>query len=54
VAAWPLRQSFELLLEREPASSVLSQFSLDDISRYFPEYERELVRAPRGRAAVIG
>ena len=39
-----VRQSFEFLLEREPASSILSQFSLDDISRYFPEYERELVR----------
>jgi hypothetical protein len=39
-----VRQSFEFLLEREPASSILSRFSLDDISRYFPEYERELAR----------
>jgi hypothetical protein len=39
-----VRQSFEFLLEREPASSILSQFSLDDISRYFPEYEQELAR----------
>jgi hypothetical protein len=39
-----VRRSFEFLLEREPASSILSQFSLDDISRYFPEYERELAR----------
>jgi hypothetical protein len=39
-----VRQSFEFLLEREPASSILSEFSLDDISRYFPEYEQELDR----------
>lgn len=39
-----VRQSFEFLLEREPASSILSQFSLDDISRYFPGYEQELAR----------
>jgi hypothetical protein len=39
-----VRQSFEFLLEREPASSILSRFSLEDISRYFPEYERELAR----------
>jgi hypothetical protein len=39
-----VRRSFEFLLEREPASSILSEFSLDDISRYFPEYEQELAR----------
>jgi len=39
-----VRQSFEFLLEREPASSILSQFSLGDISRYFPEYEQDLGR----------
>jgi hypothetical protein len=39
-----VRRSFEFLLEREPASSILPQFSLDDISRYFPEYEQELAR----------
>jgi len=39
-----VRQSFEFLLEREPASSILPPFSLDDISRYFPEYERDLDR----------
>ena len=39
-----VRESFEFLLEREPASSILSEFSLDDISRYFPGYERELAR----------
>lgn len=39
-----VRTSFEFLLEREPASSILPSFSLDEISRYFPEYPRELAR----------
>jgi hypothetical protein len=39
-----VRQSIQFLLEREPPSSILSRFSLDEISRYFPEYERELAR----------
>ena len=37
-----VRESFEFLLEREPASSIQSEFSLSVISRYFPEYEQEL------------
>jgi len=36
--------SFRFLLEREPATSILRQFSLSDISRYFPEYPSELER----------
>lgn len=36
--------SFEFLLEREPASSIMGEFSLDVIKRYFPEYEEELPR----------
>jgi hypothetical protein len=39
-----VRVSFEFLLEREPASSILGEFSLDVIGRYFPEYEDELQR----------
>jgi hypothetical protein len=39
-----VRESFEFLLEREPASSILSRFSLSDIARYFPEYGQELAR----------
>jgi hypothetical protein len=35
-----LEASFEFLLEREPASSILSQFALPVIERYFPEYRR--------------
>jgi hypothetical protein len=37
-----VRESFTFLLEREPASSILSNFSLDVISHYFPEYKKEL------------
>jgi hypothetical protein len=39
-----VRASFEFLLEREPASAIMSEFSLDVISRYFPEYRDELSR----------
>jgi len=37
-----VRASFEFLLEREPASSILRAFSLDVISRYFPGYPAEI------------
>jgi hypothetical protein len=39
-----VRESFEFLLEREPPTSILSEFSLDEIPRYFPEYFGELRR----------
>jgi hypothetical protein len=39
-----VRESFAFLLEREPQSSIMSSFSLDVISRYFPEYEEEMPR----------
>jgi hypothetical protein len=39
-----VHESFRFLLEREPASSILSEFSLDEITRYFPEYPDELSR----------
>jgi hypothetical protein len=39
-----IRKSFEFLLEREPKESILSRFDLTVISRYFPEYEREIKR----------
>ena len=35
-----LEASFEFLLEREPASSIMSRFALPVIERYFPEYPR--------------
>jgi hypothetical protein len=37
-----IRESFQFLLEREPKESILSRFDLSIISRYFPEYEREI------------
>ena len=39
-----IEASFEFLLEREPASSILSRFALPVVERYFPEYRREIGR----------
>lgn len=44
-----VRESFEFLLEREPAASILPEFSLAIISRYFPEYTREVPARLGGR-----
>jgi hypothetical protein len=37
-----VRACFAFLLEREPKESILRVFDLRDISRYFPEFEREI------------
>jgi hypothetical protein len=37
-----VRESFVFLLEREPASSIMTEFSLGVIPSYFPEYGEEL------------
>jgi len=37
-----VRRSFEFLLEREPKESILREFEITIISRYFPDYEREI------------
>jgi hypothetical protein len=34
-----VKRSFEFLLDRESKESILGQFDLSVISRYFPEYE---------------
>jgi hypothetical protein len=39
-----VRRSFDFLLAREPKESILPEFDLSLIGRYFPEYERELKR----------
>ena len=39
---WLIIQSFKFLLEREPNTAILREFNLEDISRYFPEYESEI------------
>jgi hypothetical protein len=43
-----VRASIEFLLEREPATAILPELSLDDIARFFPEYPDEL-KARLGR-----
>ncbi len=35
-------ESFKFLLEREPNTSILSEFDITVIKRYFPEYEKEI------------
>jgi hypothetical protein len=42
-----VRESVRFLLEREPASSILSRFSLTDITSYSPEYPGELAHRLR-------
>ncbi|HXA56885.1 MAG TPA: hypothetical protein VNU84_05575 [Candidatus Acidoferrum sp.] len=37
-----IRRSFEFLLEHESKESILASFDLTVISRYFPQYEREI------------
>jgi hypothetical protein len=43
-----VRASIEFLLERESATSIMSEFSLDDIPRFFPGYLDD-VRTRLGR-----
>ena len=50
-----VRLSFDFLLERESKESILTEFDLPVIGRYFPEYEAEIKRrieAQRGEAAT--
>jgi len=39
-----VRRSFEFLLAREPRESILRQFDLPVIGRYFPDYEAAITR----------
>jgi len=39
-----VRACFEFLLAREPKESILRSFDVSVISRYFPEFEREINR----------
>jgi hypothetical protein len=39
-----LDAAFRFLLDREPKESILARFDVTVISRYFPEFERELPR----------
>jgi hypothetical protein len=37
-----IRASFEFLLQREPPSSILADFELSTIERYFPEFRERV------------
>jgi len=37
-----LEAAFQFLLDREPKESILRRFDMTAISRYFPEFEREI------------
>jgi hypothetical protein len=39
-----LKRAFEFLLQREPAEQILKSFELQDVTRYFPEFDREMAR----------
>src|SRR3984893_4072869 len=39
-----LEAAFQFLLDREPKESILGRFDVTAISRYFPEFEREMPR----------
>jgi hypothetical protein len=39
-----LEAAFRFLLDREPKESILRRFNMTVISRYFPEFEREMPR----------
>jgi hypothetical protein len=41
-----VEESFAFLLEREPRESILREFAISDIGRYFPEYRAEMARHP--------
>ena len=37
-----VRESIEFLLEREPPTSIMSEFALSDIRRFFDDYDDEI------------
>jgi hypothetical protein len=39
-----IEAAFRFLLDREPKETILDRFDVTVISRYFPEFERELPR----------
>jgi hypothetical protein len=40
-----VRRCFDFLLAREPKESILRSFDVSIVSRYFPEFEREIAGA---------
>ena len=43
-----VRECFAFLLEREPKESILERFDVTEISRYFPDFDTEIVRRAGG------
>jgi hypothetical protein len=43
-----VRDCISFLLAREPKESILRSFDVSEIGRYFPEFEREIVRSREG------
>ncbi|MDQ6910771.1 MAG: hypothetical protein M3Z84_08335 [Actinomycetota bacterium] len=43
-----VRETFHFLLEREPATAIMKQFSLDVVPTYFPEFYEELAARLKG------
>jgi len=39
-----IRDSFRFLLEREPKESILEEFDIEDIKKYYPEFEEEILK----------
>lgn len=39
-----ISDAFRFLLMREPKESILEEFSIVEIKKYFPEFEEEIVR----------
>jgi hypothetical protein len=46
--------AFRFLLDREPKESILRRFDVTVISRYFPDFARELPSYLRGRSPEPG
>jgi hypothetical protein len=45
-----VKRSFEFLLTREDNTSILREFDLSTIERYFPEYPRQISTGPSDRS----
>ena len=48
-----LEAAFRFLLDHEPKESILGSFDVTVISRYFPEFERELPHYFRGPEGIV-
>ena len=39
-----IRDSFRFLLEREPKESILKEFNIENIKKYYPEFGKEIIK----------